>query len=47
MIHYLGEIVTLATGEVGVIEFMDEEMDTFEIMLQDGNMKTCYSYEIL
>ena len=47
MIHYLGEVVTLVTGEVGVIEAIYGETDSYEIMLQDGNMRTCYSYEIL
>ncbi len=47
MPHYLGETVTLMTGEIGVIEYMDEEMDIFEILLQDGNIVTRSSIDIL
>lgn len=47
MIHYLGEVVTLATGEIGVIEAIYLETDSYDILLDNGNIINCYGYEIL
>lgn len=47
MIHYLGEVVTLATGEIGVIEAIYSETDSYDVLLDNGNVITCYGYEVL
>lgn len=47
MLHYLGEVVTLVTGETGVIEVIYEETDSYDVMLTNGNIISCYGYEIL
>lgn len=47
MLYYLGEVVTMTNVLVGTIEYMDEDMDYYEILGVDGNIYTCTFIEIL